>query len=56
MPQIMMLNHAAWVNKTRSDKRNALARAEAEKPKEEMFEGKPLSELTSEEYAEYLGA
>jgi hypothetical protein len=61
MPQLQLLNHAAWVNKERSERRyNAEGKGKGS-PRhsaptdEETFAGKRISDLTSEEYAAYHG-
>lgn len=57
MPQILMLNHAAYVNKTRSDRKQAKKAPVVDEPSSEpTFRGKPLSQLSSEEYALYVSS
>jgi hypothetical protein len=65
LPQIMILNHAAWVNSQRSDERYKRKRereekiaAEQKKRDEEdpvVWNGKRLSEMNSDEWAQYYG-
>ena len=49
MPQIIMLNHGAWVNSERCKKRSS-------KPKEEeqTYKGKKVSELDTEGFKAYI--
>lgn len=59
MPQIIMINHAAHVNKKRLDRRIERNRERGDQPLEDriaempMWNGKRIDELTSEEYLEY---
>lgn len=60
MPQIIMLNHAAWLQNERRDAKIKRARASGDQgPIEQQiyegqeFNGKPLDQLTSEEYIAY---
>lgn len=61
MPQILMLNHAASVNKARMDARIKRGRTEGYESLDDaaadapVYNGKRLSELTTEEYQAYLG-
>lgn len=60
MPQIIMLNHAAWVQNERRDAKIHHAKATGQ-PRSieervyegEFFNGKPVDQLTSEEYLTY---
>ena len=52
MPQIIMLNHAAWINGKRSDSRTKTEEVE-DKDDPVVFKGKRLSQLTSAEQAQY---
>lgn len=62
LPQILMLNHAAHVNRQRLDKQmdakkdgNALERIEASFHEEQpIWRGKKWSEMTSEDMATYV--
>ena len=60
MPQILMLNHAAWVQNERRDAKINSARQTGQPRsleeniyEETTFNGKPLDQLTSEEYLAY---
>lgn len=57
MPQIIMLQHAQWLNKKRMDvltKRNrAKGESTIEDQMSETFNGKPIDQLTSAEYLLY---
>ena len=59
MPQILMLNHAAWVNSKRSKIRSqrdvSQNNSASMSDEEEVFNGKPVSELSSDEMAAYMG-
>ncbi len=52
VPQIIMLNHAAFVNQKRSE-----ARVKTQKDGEERvsYNGKDLGDLTTDELAAYFG-
>jgi hypothetical protein len=63
LPQLIMYNHASWVNNERSEKRSK-AKAEKEKQQQNVpslnesddpvvYKGKRLSELTTNEYRSY---
>lgn len=62
MPQILMLNHAAVVNRARLDARTRHRQDTGTMTMEDvvntmpLFNGKPINELTSEEYAQYLAS
>lgn len=60
MPQIVMLNHAAWLQNERRDAKINQARQAGSQPslpeqiyESQTFNGKPLDQLTSEEYLAY---
>jgi hypothetical protein len=60
MPQIIMLQHAGWVEKKRTDIRIKRNRAEPTGDIREHFEanmptwnGRPIDQLTSDEYIAY---
>ena len=57
MPQIIMLNHASWVNgermKKSSDKKSAQSADDGEDPV--VWNGKRLSEMNSDEWMLYYG-
>jgi hypothetical protein len=60
MPQIIMLQHAAWVEKKRSDIRVRSKRQAGDMDfhdsvasSVENWNGKPIDQLTSEEYIAY---
>lgn len=49
LPQILMLNHAAWVNYERAKQRSE------DKPEgEAAYQGKPLEECNSDEWTAYM--
>lgn len=54
MPQIIMLNHAAWVNSERMKSRIHSKKNEDDDD-QIVYKGKRLSELNSEEMAAYYG-
>lgn len=64
MPQIIMLNHASHVNHTRAksgsevkQKGNSNAIPESYKSEETpKFRGKPIDQLTAEEYQTYMSS
>jgi hypothetical protein len=60
MPQIIMLQHAAWVEKHRMDERVRRNRASGDAPFHDQiadsmptWNGKPIDKLTSSEYLAY---
>jgi hypothetical protein len=60
MPQIIMLNHAAWLLNERRDAKIKSARERGDEPsleqkiyEGETFRGKPIDQLTSDEYLMY---
>ena len=65
LPQIILLNHAAWVNSKRTDERLKRKREEEERKAEEqrklddedpiVWRGKRLSEMNSDEMMAYYG-
>jgi hypothetical protein len=52
MPQIVMLNHAAWVNGKRMERRTGTGSKE---DSEIVYNGKRLEELNSDELTAYYG-
>jgi len=55
VPQVLMLNHAAWVNQKRSEER--VKAKEADKDgKDPVWCGKKVDELNSDEFAAYWRA
>lgn len=55
MPQIIMLNHAAWVNKERAERRHAAKRDKEGSKKQRTWRGKDVRELDSNEFGKYWG-
>jgi hypothetical protein len=60
MPQIIMLQHAAWIEKRRMDERVRRNRKSGDVPYQDQvaesvttWNGKPIDQLTSEEYMAY---
>jgi hypothetical protein len=58
MPQIIMIQHAAWLNKKRMDALVRRGREEGspvmeDRVAQELFNGKPIDQLTSDEYIAY---
>jgi hypothetical protein len=60
MPQILMMNHASWVNHQRSEKRSKVKTAENKRAKATEDRdpvipevGKRVSEMTTDEYMRY---
>jgi hypothetical protein len=59
MPQIIMMQHAAWINKKRLDAAVESRRAKGEQTFTDnvaempLFNGKPIDQLTTEEYMAY---
>ncbi len=57
LPQIIMLNHAAWVNHERMERRIKAGRnttEAAETIEEAQYHGRPITELNSTEFAGYM--
>jgi hypothetical protein len=57
LPQVIMLNHAADVNKKRADERQEVKRNQDQKEEEDpvVFLGKKASELSQDEFSLYVG-
>lgn len=56
MPQMIMLNHASWVNAKRAGLDRGTSGESAEEEKDPIVHGKKrLSEMTSDDYAGYYG-
>jgi hypothetical protein len=56
VPQILMLNHAAWVQNERMKERSNVKVDVVSEQEPNVFNGKPVSELSSDEMAFYLGS
>ena len=52
LPQIIMLNHAAWVNQKRSEEKANQKRTEPEVI-EPVYKGKKITEMDSDEFGRY---